>query len=65
MTETKKGKRSINLFCGYNLNDKEQDYLTRATLAEFLKPKYVRRTPLELINETKNVMKYYHKWLTV
>ena len=64
MVETKKGTRSLNLFCGYKLNNKEQEYLLRATMAEFEKPKHARRTPLELINETKNVLKYYHKWLT-
>lgn len=60
---TKKGARDLNLFCGYKLNDKEQEYLIRATMAEFLKPICSRRTPLELVNETKNVMKYHNKWL--
>ena len=65
MTDTIKGIRIKNLFCGYKLNSKQQEYLIRATMAEFLKPIRERRTPLELVNETKNVMKYYHKWLTL
>ena len=62
--DTKKGARDLNLFCGYKLNEKEQEYLIRATMAEFLKPIAVRRTPLELITETKTVLKYHHQWLT-
>jgi len=55
-----------NYFASFDrLNESDRGKLEELTLKEFEKPKHARRTPLELINETKNVMKYYHKWLTV
>ena len=63
MVETKRGARSLNLFCGHTLNDKEQEYLIRATMAEFEKPKHMRCTDLDLVKETRKVIKYNQKWL--
>ena len=65
MPYTPKGLRNKNLFCGHKLNRKEQNYLIRATMAEFLKPIIERRTPLELVNETRKVIKYSKKWLNL
>lgn len=65
MIETKKGFTNRNLFCGYELSIKEQEYLIRSTQNEFLKPIIERRTPLELVNETRKVIKYSKKWLNL
>ena len=62
MTETKRGQKNKDLFCGYVLSDNEQEFLIRSTLAEFELPVRLRKTPLELVNEARLVMRYVYKW---
>jgi hypothetical protein len=62
MTETKRGKRNLDLFCGYILSDKEQEFLIRSTLVEFELPVKLRKTPLELVNEARQVVRHLNKW---
>jgi len=62
VANTKRGKRSEDLFCGFLLSDKEQEFLIRSALAEFDLPVRLRRTPLELVNEARLVIKYVYKW---
>ena len=55
---TIRSKRNKKLWCGFQLSDKEKEFLIRSTLAEFKKPIKDRRTPLELVNEARRVIKH-------
>ena len=63
--EPKRLIKQRNLWCGLILNTKEKEYLTRVTLAEFRKPIRERRSAFALVDETRNVIKYSNKWLSV
>lgn len=60
--DTKALKLKLNLWCGYELDSKEQAILTNITMMEFNKPVNERRKPFKLVEEARAVKYFSKKW---